>query len=322
MIYMFISLVHDAPVRDLTFARFSSLGNVKKYPKSDIVLSSEKRDDDDCIDSDWDVFSLILMDFLASDETFLAFIYCDTLKQEEKVIDFLKAIQNPRLSKIDLFQFSYATTNCKIQRPVFSHRGFTGDLGRLIGRNLARYDIIYKLWIESTFSFFYIFGCLTIFATKINFMSLPRRIIRNFLHGLLIFYIKKVQRFDPNLKVVNSPIQHTFEKGKDKSVLPRNRVRRYAPKNRNLGIILEKLLSRGPVIFAKNERELRRMLGVKSPLIYHSFESGTDGFILSKRFAKQCLSINRPPLLGLNQFLSASARTQNLVSIRLLRKMY
>jgi len=205
---------------------------------------------------DWHIFTQVANDFLKSNQEYLAFIKLSRLNNPIKVLSVIKALCKLDLRPLDLFQLVYITKYGKLLRPVFySHNPFI-DLGKVIGRNMIAYNIIYKNWVIFTRKFF---------------------LIQN--HFARVFYHR----------------------------IPSNLCKK----------LLKRFFVSQQSIFSFNEKRLRLFFDLKSPLIYHSFERGTFAFIISRRFTQALLSINTPPLLSLNDLLSKTARTQNIVSLRL-----
>ncbi len=207
---------------------------------------------------DWHLFTQMVEDFLRSNHDYLAFVKISSLSNPIKVLSILKKLSKLDLDPLDLFQLVYVTKFGKLLRPVFYSHNPLIDLGKVIGRNIVAYDVVYRNW--------------TTFTRK-------------------IFLIQK-------------QLSHVFYR-----VVPNSFFKK----------ILTRLFISQQSIFSFNEKKLRLFFNVKSPFVYHSFERGTFAFIISRRFARALVSINTPPLLSLNDLLSRTARTQNIVSLRLLK---
>ena len=67
---------------------------------------------------------------------------------------------------------------------------------------------------------------------------------------------------------------------------------------------------------------LRKYLGLSSHLVSHSFERGTDAYLISNRLAREVIEVNKDFLLPPEFFFQGIARSQNIVSLRALRNEF
>jgi GR25 family glycosyltransferase involved in LPS biosynthesis len=73
--------------------------------------------------------------------------------------------------------------------------------------------------------------------------------------------------------------------------------------------------------FVRNEYELRKILGLKAPLIYHSFEPGTHCYLINRYFAEVMVQINNPVYLAADLMLMSVAKSHNFKVIRVGKSM-
>jgi GR25 family glycosyltransferase involved in LPS biosynthesis len=73
--------------------------------------------------------------------------------------------------------------------------------------------------------------------------------------------------------------------------------------------------------FIQNERRLRKSLGIKKSLIYHSFEPGTHCYVINRDFARVMLQINNPVYLAADLLLMSIAKSHNFKVIRVCRSL-
>ena len=73
--------------------------------------------------------------------------------------------------------------------------------------------------------------------------------------------------------------------------------------------------------FIQNEKKLRKSLGIKQSLIYHSFEPGTHCYVINRDFAKVMLAINNPVYLAADLLLMSIAKSHNFKVIRVCRSL-
>jgi hypothetical protein len=258
-VYIAISGEFNPP--EFFFEKFGSLGPLQIFDSapSSSSLNVVKHSCDG--GGEWIHYMNIMNAFLRTRENHVAIMTSKCGEISTQVYEMLRALESPELLKIDLLQFSFQTRRGRIVKPVFMHRGLTGDLRRLIGPTLASFQIVYTAWIWGTYAFFFNCKRLAVLAYKI-------------------------------------------------------------PAPRILKLLFSRISNRRPLVFVEQEHTLRKLLNVNSPLVYHSFENGLDGFVISRSFAECLSTINNPTMLELNTLLMASARTQNLTSIRLLRSLY
>jgi hypothetical protein len=210
--------------------------------------------------TEWSLFAKVVSDFLETEEEYLAVIHASYFSAPEVILDYVRQLSLLNLGPLDLFQLSYRSRWGKLIRPVFYSNNPFIDLGKIIGRNLVSFDLVYRNWL--TF-------------TRVVFL-IQKKLAQLFYDPLPSFWIKKISR---------------------------------------------RLLVSQQSILSGNERELRKFFLTRSPLVFHSFERGIEAFIISRRFSTYMLSINNPPLLNLNELLSGIARTQNLVALRLAKRL-
>lgn len=67
-----------------------------------------------------------------------------------------------------------------------------------------------------------------------------------------------------------------------------------------------------------DEKILRQYLGIRSRLVSHSFERGTEAYLISNRLARVVSETNKDFLLPPEFFFQGIARSQNIVSLRTL----
>lgn len=73
--------------------------------------------------------------------------------------------------------------------------------------------------------------------------------------------------------------------------------------------------------FIRNEKKLRKILGIKQSLIYHSFEPGTHCYVINRDFAKVMIQINNPVYLAADLLLMSIAKSHNFKVIRVSRSL-
>jgi hypothetical protein len=71
-----------------------------------------------------------------------------------------------------------------------------------------------------------------------------------------------------------------------------------------------------------DKKILRKYLGLNSQLVSHSFERGTDAYLISNRLAHVVSQVNKDFLLPPELFFQGIARSQNIVSLRALRNEF
>ena len=73
--------------------------------------------------------------------------------------------------------------------------------------------------------------------------------------------------------------------------------------------------------YVRGELKLRNILGSKSPLIYHSFEPGTHGYVIGRELANFLLKSNTPVFLAADLHLMGLAASGNIKSLRLSKSL-
>lgn len=96
----------------------------------------------------------VIRDFLASNHEHLLILDSSKITSIDRLWSSIKCIQESRFQEIDLFQFRYATTRFKLEKPVYDSTTFMGDLGIYVGRNAASIDLLYRNWVQLN-RFFY-----------------------------------------------------------------------------------------------------------------------------------------------------------------------
>ena len=73
--------------------------------------------------------------------------------------------------------------------------------------------------------------------------------------------------------------------------------------------------------YVLDEVALRKYLGVKVPLIYHSYEAGTHCYLISRNFAKVICESNVPSYLAADLMLMSIAKSRNFAMLRLSKSL-
>jgi GR25 family glycosyltransferase involved in LPS biosynthesis len=73
--------------------------------------------------------------------------------------------------------------------------------------------------------------------------------------------------------------------------------------------------------YVLDEAVLRNYLGVKVPLIYHSYEAGTHCYLMSRNFAKVLCGSNTPSYLAADLMLMSIAKSRNFAMLRLSKSL-
>jgi GR25 family glycosyltransferase involved in LPS biosynthesis len=73
--------------------------------------------------------------------------------------------------------------------------------------------------------------------------------------------------------------------------------------------------------YFRNEFKLRKKIGSKYPLIYHSFEPGTHAYIISREYSKFLLKTNLPTFLAADLHLMGVAASGNSRTIRISKSL-
>jgi GR25 family glycosyltransferase involved in LPS biosynthesis len=73
--------------------------------------------------------------------------------------------------------------------------------------------------------------------------------------------------------------------------------------------------------YCMNERKLRERLGIKYPIIYHSFEAGAHAYVISREFASVMMEFNNPVLLPADLCFMGIARAKNFRILRSSKSM-
>ena len=73
--------------------------------------------------------------------------------------------------------------------------------------------------------------------------------------------------------------------------------------------------------YFRNEFKLRKKIGSKYPLIYHSFEPGTHAYVISRDYAKFLLKTNLPTFLAADLHLMGVAASGNSRTIRISKSL-
>jgi GR25 family glycosyltransferase involved in LPS biosynthesis len=73
--------------------------------------------------------------------------------------------------------------------------------------------------------------------------------------------------------------------------------------------------------YFRDEFRIRRLLGTKAPLVYHSFEPGTHAYVINRDFATAMIEINSPVYLAADLLLMAIAKSRNFKILRLSKSL-
>ena len=175
---MFLALVSN-DTDSIHYANAMDNNVVKLYTCPEVVQSNELQVYLELTDlTEWNLFTKVVSDFLETKEEYLALIHTSHFSAPDEILDYVRQLSLLSLEPLDLFQLSYSSRSGKLIRPVFYSNNPFIDLGKIIGRNLVSFDLIYRNWLTFTRS---------VFLTQ-------RKLANVFHHPLPDFWIKKISR--------------------------------------------------------------------------------------------------------------------------------